>query len=118
MSMTPADKMLYSVVKLDVYKKKKQRWGTGFYFFYKKNERVFPFIVTNRHVVEGCDKGVLTFQSSENQSPNPHDKFGVELVEMDSFWTYHPDTSTDVAVAPWMTVYDAIKKLKKEPFLV
>jgi len=76
--------------------------GTGFFYSLNKTENThIPVIITNKHVVEGAQKGrfLLTLKDEHG---NP--KIGsYKRYELDSFekrWMPHPDNSVDLCMMP------------------
>lgn len=75
--------------------------GTGFFFRYDVGDQQYPFIVTNRHVVEGALSTTFTFHRDEGGKPVLGNSVPV-VVEGDgmSLWFNHPDVNVDLAVYP------------------
>jgi S1-C subfamily serine protease len=82
--------------------------GTGFVFGYSlehvqqmKEGRWSFFMVTNKHVVEGADKGTFTFIEAEEDG-SPRLGYGVKIPidDFEQHWHGHPDDDVDIAVMP------------------
>ena len=78
MPQTPAEQMLYTIVKLTAFKGDEPQ-GTGTGFFYSIDVgggHTSPWIVTNRHVVDGCDSIVAICHIADGKTPpGPSNQF-------------------------------------------
>ncbi|MYZ41437.1 S1 family peptidase [Schauerella aestuarii] len=79
----------------------KSKTGTGFFFnFAAGTESHVPVIVTNRHVIQGCQGGqFLVTRSDREGRPIAGDfQFSHPFHERD--WIQHPDPEIDLAILP------------------
>lgn len=76
--------------------------GTGFFFDYKFGDLVYPFIVTNKHVIDGAQKWKFTFIKKKNGKPELGDIFEITITSEQSpnAWFGHPDPDIDIAIIP------------------
>lgn len=77
---------------------------------YKKNDKSYLFLVTNRHVVEGANVCKLFFTlANEANKPILGARHDLTITNFDKMWHYHPDKE-DIAVAQFVPILDFIKK--------
>lgn len=84
--------------------------GTGFLFSYKIGDQAYPFVVTNKHVVNGMQSGALTFLQKENQTPRLGDGFRLSIDDWPNAWFGHPSPDIDIAVCPFAPLENHIKE--------
>lgn len=113
LSLTTAENLLYTTVKLTMIKED-NIIGSGTGFFYNvliDDNLISTILVTNRHVVEGCDNIIAQFHIAE--SPEhlfPSGEFGAVQIEIDlKFVALHPDPNVDLCGIP-------ISRLMAEPW--
>lgn len=96
-----AEKLLFTTVRIEtVYANGNTGSGTGFvYNFEKENKGLYPFIVTNKHVVDGAEQIFLTFIKGENNQPVLGKGYRVEATKQWQ-WFGHPTPDVDIAVYP------------------
>lgn len=76
-----SEKLLFTTVKIDTISPAGVKGsGTGFLFSHKFNGNDYPFVVTNKHVVQGADKGGITFVKKKTESS----RSSVMLLELTS----------------------------------
>ena len=56
-----------------------------------------PFLVTNKHVVQGMNTGTIIFTESAGDSPILGSRIDVRLARFEEQWTGHPDPNVDVS---------------------
>lgn len=88
--------------------------GTGFFFVYEKNDKVYPILVTNQHVLNYNPEEVITIKLHLKDENNVFSNIDVELKTQ---WIFHP--TQDLAFCFINPFFDGIKnKLNKEVFYV
>jgi len=96
-----AMQILYTTVRIDTEDKDGESWsGTGFLVDYEKNEKMYPMLITNKHVVKNMVKGQITFLKKKDGKPIIPSKQIIEIPNFESLCTYHPDEDVDVAMMP------------------
>lgn len=90
--------------------------GTGFLFAYKHQDKEYPFIVTNRHVVADSAKGGITFIRGKENKPTLGDSFQIDFDNFESHWHGHPDAETDITVTPLVPLVEFMKTQGAEVF--
>lgn len=86
--------------------------GTGFYFGKMLGGgNIAPFVVTNRHVVEGKASGSITLLHQTNGQPDLGKSTRIDISDWKNAWFYHPDPKVDIAVAPLVNVIQAFRNL-------
>ena len=114
---TVAQQLLFATLRIET----QRSVGTGFIVSHKWSEdRVGPFLVTNKHVVEGRREGRLTFtvadQSNENESPSLGKLTSINLSENAWKWTAHPSDDIDIAVLPLASAVNHLQGQGSTPF--
>ena len=66
-----AKQMLFCTARIEAYNSDKSSVGTGFFFSYKLNDgREVPFLVTNKHVINGFFNGKIRFTLAKDGKPD------------------------------------------------
>lgn len=90
--------------------------GTGFLFSHKYKNQEYPFIVTNKHVINGAKSGGITFVKRDGENPKLGDAFRVDFNDFETHWHGHPDSDIDVTVIPLMPLVEFMKGRGVEVF--
>lgn len=102
MTLSPAELLAHSTVRIECDVPDGIGTGTGFFYSLDKNgDQHVPVIATNRHVVAGSTKGrfLLTLQDvMGGPSVGTHQVF--ELDAFEQRWFPHPDPNVDLCVMP------------------
>lgn len=99
------EKLLFSTIMIETECSSVRGVGTGFFFHYKLSDnKYFPVIITNRHVVEFCDKCEMRFTLFENDEPNINKHIKVIIPNSTTKWFFHPDQNIDIALLPIMSI--------------
>ena len=83
--------------------------GTGFFFSHKRGDQNYPFIVTNKHVVQGMSAGRLTLLKRDGDKPLIGQGFSLDISDWSTAWYGHPDPNVDIAVMPFAPLETQIK---------
>lgn len=107
--LTPADKVLYSVVRIEAQHNKGTKIATGFMYTYDEK---YPFLVTNRHVVENCTRAdvIIPLHDGKSRLPSSPYKRGINWTT--DAWTVPRDKSIDLAVMPIALIIDEIRETR------
>ncbi len=96
--------LIYSTVRIEAKGPAGISTGTAFGYQHVLQDGVAPFLVTNKHVVEGASSGQFFFTRAAGNIPAEGPAFGDRLdVSYDNFgngWHGHPDPDVDIAVFP------------------
>lgn len=97
-----AEQLLFTTVKIETSDSKRKEWvGTGFLFNYKIGEkRHYPFVVTNKHVVNNMTEGTITFMKGKENKPVLGQSIPLKMLNFDIPWHGHPNPEVDIAIAP------------------
>ncbi len=98
-----ADRLFFTTVRIDTISHIGQQCsGTGFLFAKcSPDGNKTPFIVTNKHVVNGMRSGTVTFLHKQNDSPVLGRGTKVEIdCNWDNAWFGHPSPDIDIAICP------------------
>lgn len=90
--------------------------GTSFVFNLRDGKTSYLFLVTNKHVLKGVQKGRLLFLRGAEGKPILGSGFNLELDNFGEWWFGHPDEEIDVAVAPLVPLQAHIEKQGVEVF--
>lgn len=109
-----AEQLLYTTVRIEAFSDSGiKSQGTGFLMNYEHEGKNFPFLVTNKHVVEGYSRVSLIFTERINDSPIMGSKCVFDTDDAASFFHCNPDPEIDVAVAffhPVCQQFEAVGK--------
>lgn len=101
---TPAHHLVFSTVRIEADGPNGLSVGTGFGFNIVLKDAIAPFIVTNRHVVEGATEGALFFTRARTNRPEDGPEIGfridISLSNFQNAWHFHPNSEIDIAVMP------------------
>src|SRR5690349_24989609 len=108
------DQLYFGTVRLECHQGDEVTSGTGFMMVAEaenlgadgeRQQGQVPFLVTNRHVVEGAADKMLVhmIEQTGEQPPSPAlgKRTGVDLRDPLDGFTFHPDDRIDVAVLPF-----------------
>jgi V8-like Glu-specific endopeptidase len=97
--------------------------GTAFFFQFSVDTQTFvPVIITNKHVVEGADRGLFFVHEAikdENGKVRPSKQsFGISVPNFEASWTGHPEEEVDLCAMPFGPVLDRALSIDKEVFYI
>src|SRR5689334_13498494 len=98
--VTTYEYLLYTTVRLEITVPGDTNIGTGFlYDHYTASGDKTPLLVTNRHVVAGCQSVAVRFHRRDANAPRWAVSGYVDLALPipESEWTGHPDPATDLS---------------------
>lgn len=96
---TIAEQLFFTTVRIDtIAGNGAPGSGTGFFFSHKIGEENYPFVVTNKHVVEGMNEGALTFLQRRDAAPILGNGFRLRIDNWAQVWFGHPDPNVDIAI--------------------
>jgi hypothetical protein len=117
-----AEKLLFTTTMIECTGERESSSGTAFFFDVVLDEKSSaPFIVTNRHVIEGAEEGTFSFTTMKNEKPNVGNKFKLNIKpDFEKAWFTHPDNDVDIAVMPVAGIWRYIteteqKEIYKQP---
>lgn len=107
---TIAEQLFFTTVRIDtVAANGAQGAGTGFLFVHKAGGQMFPFVVTNKHVVNGMKAGSLTFLQRDGDAPRLGQGYRLTIEDWPNAWFGHPAADIDIAVCPFAPLEAHIK---------
>jgi hypothetical protein len=106
-----ADQLFFTTVRLDVQGADGSLGsGTAFVFSYSRGDGVFPFLVTNKHLVDGVSRATITFlQKAPDGKPALGKGYALTIDDWTNAWTGHPRKEIDIAVCPLAPIESHIK---------
>lgn len=120
MSLTPAEQLAHSTVRIECDVPGGAGTGTGFFYSLDRSgDEHIPVIVTNKHVVAGATKGrfLLTLQGSDGL-PIVGKCHAYELDGFEQRWLPHPDPTVDLCVMPMAPLLHEAQKTGTKFFFV
>lgn len=103
---TPAKEFLFSTVRLTNTSSRGTSVGTGFLMHQQVGPDTYvPFLVTNKHVVEGAEHLTVGLIARDPQSGGPRLGHRADHTFDNPAWIGHPDPEVDVAVLPTADLY-------------
>jgi hypothetical protein len=120
MQLNTIDQLVHTTVRIECYTDAGEvSCGTGFFYtFCEEDGRAVPAIVTNKHVIDGSDGGIIRMSI---YGPDGARVFGqhVELpIFEDKYWIKHPDPNIDLAAFPIGYVHKFFKAKGIKPFYI
>lgn len=94
--------------------------GTGFFYrFADQGDKHIPVIVTNKHVIEGAQRGRFNVTLADEEGNPTYGNPEVYTFEgFTQFWTPHPDPTIDLCAMPIAPLLMAAEQAKKKLFYV
>lgn len=113
---TITEQLLFSTVRLEAEKAEGTEAGTAFIYGYQTDTKLFLFLVTNKHVVQGAKVGRFFFTLSDGSKPLIGRRFNVQMDQFETRWLGHELQQVDIAVMPLVPVLEAIQKQGQQVF--
>ena len=89
--------------------------GSGFIFTYSKDTITLPVLITNKHVVRGASRTLLSIPYVHREGDiSERRSFNVAIGDGENFWVGHPDNSVDLCALPLQRVFDLM--LEHDPY--
>jgi len=118
-----SDQLRYMTVRILTSNQENTNWtgaGTGFLYFFTKDDKQAPLLVTNKHVVDGAVVIGLTFHVTTDNNANPAPGAG-RLISIRSNQLpiiRHPDPNVDLAAIAIAPIIDhAVNHEGWQPFV-
>lgn len=107
---TIAEQLFFTTVRIDtVAANGAQCAGTGFLFAHSVDEQTYPFVVTNKHVVNDMKSGALTFLQRNGEVPRLGEGYRLAINDWQNAWFGHPSADIDIAICPFLPLEAYIK---------
>ena len=114
---SPAEQLFFTTVRIDTIDASGNAGsGTGFIVAHRYKDNNYPFVVTNKHVVNGMKKGGITFLKKDGEKPKLGDAFRIENDDFENLWFGHEDDEIDIAICPLAPLEKHINSLDVEIF--
>lgn len=111
-----AEQLFFTTVRIETETNQGLGAGTGFFFQYAAGEERYLFIVTNKHVVRGANRGGMLFTTREDDQPTLGNRFTLTIENFEQSWFSHPDDEIDIAIMPLVPILNEISKINKQVF--
>ena len=122
MSLSPAEQLLYSTVRLVSSKYGKPlSTGTGFFYqFQLEDDRICPCLITNKHVMKDADEVSALCHNEDIKNPgNPTDTTAaMRFIIASSKIFYHPSADVDLCAIPLAQIMTQARDAGRPLFLV
>ena len=106
-----AKRLLFSTVRVDtVLDDGSEGSGTAFVVRHTHGRGTSDFVVTNRHLVEGVQRGGLVFTQKRQGRPAFGQRFQLNIDEFPAAWHLHPDPEVDLALVPLAPLQQAAQQ--------
>ena len=106
-----AEQLFFTTVRIDTVSKNGAAGsGTGFFFSHKVGEEVYPFVVSNKHVIFGMNEGRLSFLQRQQDQPILGRGHALNIANWEQAWFGHPDPNVDIAITPFAPLEAYIKQ--------
>jgi len=104
------EQLIFTTVRIDTVRNDDKEFaGTGFIINYEyETNKIAPFVLTNRHVVQDMEKGRLTFLKMKDGKPVIPSRQNIEYDNFEKHWTFHPNPEIDVALMPFANVLNQL----------
>lgn len=90
--------------------------GTGFLYNITQDGEPYPFIVTNRHVIEGALRGSFWLHSGSRENIDLASPIQVPLDQLGARSFCNPDPEVDIAAIPLADTWREIEHRGEKPF--
>jgi V8-like Glu-specific endopeptidase len=101
MKLSFAERLMFNTVRIQCTLTNGKSIGTGFLFNYETDAGNIPFLVTNKHVINGAIKGTLDFNTIINgNSIGLGHIYSITLENFERGWIMHPDPNVDLCIYP------------------
>ncbi len=90
--------------------------GTAFFYNHRFAGVDHLFLVSNSHVVNELDEGMLTLHSRTGDLPDPQCKVSLKVKDVWKGWLHHPD-DIDLAIMPVSFIYDFLRKNRDRTYV-
>jgi len=120
-NLSPSEQLTYSTVRIECeIAPSGAGTGTGFFHqFAKSADKFIPAIVTNKHVINGAQKGLIHLHlADENGNPLSGQFFSVVIENMQSNWILHPDPDVDLCIMPIAPLLTQAQSSGKKVFFI
>lgn len=120
MTLTLAEEMLYTTVRLSGFKGKTPiGTGTGFFWTTRVGEGQVPSLATNKHVIDGCDRlEIVCHLASKTDRNSPSGAFAtISMTIIPSGVVMHPDANVDLCVLALGSLQDQTERAGTPLFL-
>ena len=108
-----AEQLFFTTIRIDTVAANGDHGsGTGFFFVHKVGGQEYPFIVTNKHVVNGMREGTLSFLKGKDGLPTLGDGFSLQIGPQDwlKLWFGHPEPDIDIAICGLLPLVQFVKQ--------
>jgi hypothetical protein len=115
-----SEQLAYSTVRIECLEKDGQTsTGTGFFYEFEIEEKFYPALVTNKHVISNATEGrFILHTADENGNPIPDTNVAINISNFERCWVSHPDKSVDLCIMPTTVLLNEVSNIRHNPFLI
>lgn len=121
------DHLLYSTTRIEAnLPGGRTSVGTGFFMAFMPDpdnrDRIFPALITNRHVIEGATSGRILLHEANVKSDGTRQPSGArvysEVADFSRAWVSHPNPDIDLAGAPLGKILQDFERMGRPLFFM
>lgn len=105
-----SEQLLFTTVRIKTSIPGGTSTGTGFIFEYSHNGHLYPFLVSNKHVIENSIEGWLEFNLVDGKSPDLGNIHTIHYNDFRQQWFFHSNPEIDVAISPFGPIINQMAK--------
>lgn len=113
---SPLDQIFFCTVRITTQTLSGTTSGTGFLYNVVQGDTLYPFVVTNRHVIEDALSGSFWIHSGGRGDVDLMLPTHIRLDQLGAESFYHPDPAIDIAAIPLTDTWNKLESMGKEPF--
>ena len=120
-NLSPSEQLTYSTVRIECQLQVgDSSTGTGFFYrFAESGDSYIPAIVTNKHVVEGTQRGKFHLNLADsNGQPLVANHVSFSFDNFQSYWLAHPDPNVDLCIMPIAPLLNQAEAEGKRVFFI
>jgi hypothetical protein len=112
---TPAEQLYFVTLRIETEAGNDKGVATGFIVSHKwGDQKVGLFLITNKHVVTGAQKGRFSFLKSDGTEPLLGQKYDIEIDDFQNRWFGHPNPEIDIAVLSLSQILMETQSLQRQ----
>jgi V8-like Glu-specific endopeptidase len=119
-NLSITEQLTHSTVRIECEVDGNPSTGTGFYynFNFGENKKV-PVVVTNKHVIEGADRGRIHITSQNNNGgPDLGNHKPIIFDNFERMWLKHPENSIDLCILPLAPLHEKLQETDEKLFYI
>jgi hypothetical protein len=104
-----SEELFFTVLRIETkVQQEKQKVATGFILSYEVERKLYLFLVTCKHLIEGAKEGIITFIKSDGQKPLLGNAYQLRIENFEDLWFKHQSETVDIAILPLVPILNHI----------